>query len=126
MWFWWFMFVCNMFYSLAMIIAGWFMWKRCPQTINSIVGYRTKRSMINMDTWKFANENCGKRWWNIGWIMLVPTALIQIPLYGKGEGAIGWLGLGICFVESTILLVSILPTERALKTTFTDDGIRKQ
>lgn len=33
MWFWWFMFVCNMVCSLAMIIGGWFMWKHCPKRI---------------------------------------------------------------------------------------------
>ncbi len=82
--------------------------------------------MINQDTWKFANENCGKRWWNIGWIMLVPTALIQIPLYGKSHDAIGYLSMVICIVECAILLVSIIPTEKALKAAFTDDGIPKQ
>lgn len=124
MWFWWFMFICNMLYSVTMIVAGWFMWKHSPKKINSVVGYRSKRSMINMDTWKFAHENCGKRWWKIGWIMLVPTILIQIPFYGKSDDLIGWIGLGICIVECTILLVSIIPTERALKEAFTEDGIR--
>lgn len=124
MWFWWFMFICNMLYSVTMIVAGWFMWKHSPKKINSVVGYRSKRSMINMDTWKFAHENCGKRWWKIGWIMLVPTILIQIPFYGKSDDLIGWIGLGICMVECTILLVSIIPTERALKEAFTEDGIR--
>ena len=126
MWFWWFMFICNMLYSVTMIVAGWFMWKHSPKKINSVVGYRSKRSMINMDTWKFAHENCGKRWWKIGWIMLVPTILIQIPFYGKSDDLIGWIGLGICIVECTILLVSIIPTEKALKEAFTEDGIRRQ
>ena len=126
MWFWWFMFVCNMMYSILMIVAGWFMWKHCPKKINSVVGYRTKRSMINVDTWQFAHENCGKRWWIIGWIMLIPTILIQIPFYGKGEDGVGIIGLVICVVECTILIVSILPTEKALKETFTDEGVRKK
>ena len=126
MWFWWFMFICNMLYSVTMIGAGWFMWKHSPKKINSVVGYRSKRSMINMDTWKFAHENCGKRWWKIGWIMLVPTILIQIPVYGKSDDLIGWIGVGICIVECTILLVSIIPTEKALKEAFTEDGIRRQ
>ena len=124
MWFWWFMFVCNMLYSLTMIIAGWFMWKHYPKKINHVSGYRTKRSKVNMDTWQFANINCGKRWWKIGWIMLIPTILVQIPFYGKSDDAIGWVGLVICIVECTILLISILPTERALKDTFNEDGSR--
>ena len=78
-----------------------------------------------MDTWQFANINCGKRWWKIGWIMLIPTILVQIPFYGKSDDAIGWVGLVICIVECTVLLLSILPTERALKNTFNEDGSRK-
>lgn len=125
MYFWWFMFVCNLLYSVMMIAGGWFMWKHCPSKINSIVGYRTRRSKQNRETWKFAHENCGKRWWKIGWIMLLTTILVQIPFYGKDDQAVGNLGLAICIVECTILLLSILPTEKALKEHFTDDGRRR-
>lgn len=122
MWFWWFMFVCNMLYSVAMIIGGWFMWKHWPKEINGIIGYRSKRSKLNKETWRFAHENCGKRWWRIGWIMLVLTILVQIPFYGKSDNVVGNVGLVICIVECTILILSILPTEKALKMNFTDEG----
>ena len=82
--------------------------------------------MMNLDTWKFAHENCGKRWWRIGWIMLIATILIQIPFYEKDESMIGTLGLILCVLECTILLISIIPTENALKKNFDDDGNRKQ
>lgn len=125
MWFWWFMLCCNVLISVAMIIGGWFMWKHCPKKINPVSGYRSARSQKNLDTWKFANENCGKRWWTIGWIMLFPTIIVQIPFYGKSDGVIGCAGLAICVVECVIMLVSILPTEKALKNTFNEDGTRK-
>ena len=117
--------MCNMLYSVAMILGGWFMWKHCPEKINSVVGYRSKRSKLNRETWRFAHENCGKRWWRIGWIMLIPTVLVQIPFYGKDDDTVGYLGLVICIVECTILLLSIIPTEKALKANFTEDGQRK-
>ena len=125
MWFWWFMFVCNMLYSILMILVGWYMWKHYPKKINDFVGYRTRRSKMNMDTWKFAHENCGKRWWKIGWILFFPTVLVQLPFYGKSDDVIGWVGLIICIIECSVLLVSILPTEKALKNTFNEDGSRK-
>ena len=125
MWFWWFMFFCNTLYSFVMIIGGWFMWKHCPKTINSVCGYRTRRSKMNLDTWQFANENCGKRWWKIGWMMLIPTIVVQIPFYGKSDDSIGILSLILGGIECCILLISILPTEKALKKTFDNDGIRK-
>lgn len=125
MWFWWFMFVCNLLYSLTMILAGWYMWKHYPKKINSFVGYRSRRSKMNMETWKFAHENCGKRWWKIGWIMLAPTIIVQIPFYGQSDDAVGWIGLAICIIEGTVLLISIIPTEKALKKHFNEDGSRK-
>ena len=125
MWFYWFMFISNCIYSLLMIIAGWFMWKHCPKNINSVCGYRSRRSKMNKDTWKFAHENCGKRWFVIGLIILPPTILVQIPFYGKSDDAIGYLSLVICIIECTILLLSIIPTERALAKTFDENGNRR-
>lgn len=126
MFFWLFTLVCNIIYSLTMIIAGWFMWKHCPKKINSWVGYRSKYSMLNMDTWKFAHENIGKRWYNIGRILLIVTIIVQLLFYGKSEDTLGWLTLYICIIESTILIVSIYPTEVALRKTFTKTGERKE
>ena len=102
--FWLFMLICDLLVPIIMIVGGRIMWKHCPKHINGIYGYRTTRSMKNMDTWKFAHDYCGKLWWKIGWIISVPSLLIPIPFYG------------IC---------SVFPTERALKEKFTDEGIRK-
>ena len=59
MWFWWFMLICDLIIPIAMVIGGRMMWKHYPKNINSMSGYRTTRSMKNMDTWKFANDYCG-------------------------------------------------------------------
>ena len=56
MWFWWFMLICDMIIPIVMVIVGRIMWKHCPKHINGISGYRTTRSMKNMDTWKFAHD----------------------------------------------------------------------
>ncbi len=124
--FWWFMFACNMLYSVLMILGGWFMWKHTPKSINPFIGYRTRRSQINMDTWKFAHENCGKRWWYVGWLMLLPTVLVQIPFRGESDNVISFVGLGICLAECMVIIISSIPTETALKKTFTDEGVRKE
>ena len=58
--------------------------KHADGNINYFIGYRSSLSLKNKDTWKFANEDCGKRWLKIGKIMLVPTILVHIPVYGKG------------------------------------------
>lgn len=125
MWFFWFMFVCNLIIPILLIIAGRMMWKHCPQKINGIYGYRTKRSMKNMDTWKFAHDYCGRLWWKIGWIMLVPSVLIQLPFVHSSEDTIGTVGAVLCTIQVVVLIGSIFPTEAALKKTFLEDGSRR-
>lgn len=108
-----------------MIANGWMMWKHCPKNINGLMGYRTSRSMKNMDTWKFAHEHCGKLWWKIGWIILIPSIIVHIPFYRTDDNTIGAVGGMIVTIQVFVLIASIFPTERALKRDFTDDGFRR-
>lgn len=124
MWFWWFMLGCDLLVPAIMIIAGWSMWKHCPKKVNMAIGYRTKRSMKNMDTWQFAHEYCGKLWWRIGWVMLALSVLVQIPNMHSSEDRIGTMGGILCTVQTMFLMFSIVPTEAALRRRFTKDGER--
>jgi len=63
------MFICNLLIPIVMIMGGKMMWMYFPKNINSLVGYRTTRSIKIMDTWKFAHEYRGKLWCKIGWLM---------------------------------------------------------
>lgn len=125
MWFWWFMFVCNLLIPVILIIAGRMMWKHCPKKINTVYGYRTKRSMKNMDTWRFAHNYCGRLWWKIGWFSLFPSVVVQIPFFESSEDVIGIVGGIICMIQVVILIASIFLTEAALKKTLNDDGTRR-
>ena len=44
MWFFIAMFICNLLIPLIMLVCGYFMYKKPPKEINSVVGYRTKMS----------------------------------------------------------------------------------
>lgn len=125
MWFWWFMFFCNLLIPVLMMLAGRMMWKHCPKKINGLLGYRTTRSMKNMDTWKFAHEYCGRLWWKIGWFMLIPSILVQLPFISSTEEKIGIVGGIICTIQCIILIAATFPTEIALKKTFREDGTRR-
>ena len=98
-----------------MVIGGRMMWKHCPKHINGMLGYRTTRSMKNMDTWKFAHDYCGKLW-------MIPSALIHIPLYHRDKNTIGFAGVILVTIQCIIMIASIYPTEKALKKHFNDDG----
>ena len=124
--FWLFMLVCNLLVPGIMLAAGWIMWKHPPKKINGLMGYRTRRSMKNMDTWKFAHAYCGKLWWKIGWGLLVISAVVFLfAADPASEQRTGSVGAVLCLVQCVILLVSIIPTERALKRNFTDAGERR-
>lgn len=123
MWFWWFMLIGNLLIPLLMITAGWFMWKHPPKSINSVIGYRTSRSMKTINTWQFAQRYCGRLWWKIGWIMLIPSFLIYLPFYSSSENTIGIIGSVLITLQCIALILSIVPTELALKRNFTNDGM---
>ena len=122
MWFWWFMLICDLIIPVVMVIGGRMMWKHCPKHINGMQGYRTTRSMKNMDTWKFAHDYCGKLWWKAGWLMMIPSALIHIPLYHRDKNTVGFAGVILVTIQCIIMIASIYPTEKALKKHFNDDG----
>lgn len=125
MWFWWFLFFCNLLVPVLMIFSGRMMWKHPPRNINGMVGYRTTFSMKNKDTWEFAHNYCGRLWWKIGWIMLVPSVVIFSFTYSKTEEVMGTIEAILCTIQCVILILSIFPTEKALKRNFTNEGIRR-
>ena len=109
---------------LIMIVFGKAFIKSAPKDINPVFGYRTKRSMINRDTWEFAHKHCGKLWLRLG------TALFFsiIPIFfffGADKDTLGNVGTVIIFVQLVVLIISIFPTESALKKTFDENGNRK-
>ena len=101
------------------------MWKHCPKHINSMLGYRTTRSMKNMDTWKFAHDYAGKLWWKVGIGMLGPTLLMHIPFYGASDDTMGILSIIILVIQLAFLFGTIFKTEKALKNNFHEDGTRQ-
>ena len=54
--------------------------------------------------------------------MILPSALIHIPLYHGDENTIGVAGGILVTIQCIILIVSVYPTEKALIKNFNDDG----
>lgn len=119
------MFGCNLLIPLVMLIGGYCMYNKPPKEINSIIGYRTRRSKKNKDTWAFAHDYCGKLWIKLGIIMLSSTVIVQIPFIHSSEDVIGKLTLIVESVQLIALVCSIIPVENALKKTFDENGVRR-
>ena len=86
--FWIFMLIMVLLIPLTMIFFGWLLFRKTPKEINYVYGYRTKRSMMNEETWRFANQYFGKAWCFCG-LILAPLSVmrkhgdLQINILGK-------------------------------------------
>lgn len=125
MWFFITMFGCNLLIPLVMLIGGYCMYNKPPKEINSIIGYRTRRSKKNKDTWAFAHAYCGKLWIKLGIIMLISTVIVQIPFIHSSEDMIGKITLIVESVQLIALVCSIIPVENALRKNFDENGGRR-
>lgn len=124
--FWWWMFGCALLLPVVMIVVGRLSWKHGPKDINLLMGYRTTRSTKSQATWDFANAYFGHLCEKLGWISLIPSGLLMLPFLHSSENVIGGVNVGIVSVQTLLLLLPILPTERELKKRFDDNGNPKE
>lgn len=107
---------------LMMVGFGLLLMKNPPKRINSYYGYRTRRSVRSQETWDFAHYYFGKLWLVCGLVSL-PISLVPLCLVlGKSEQVISVAGLIVLGIQTLLLLVTILLTERALMKNFDEFG----
>ena len=120
-----FMLIMVLLIPLTMLFFGWLLFRKTPKEINYVYGYRTKRSMMNEETWKFANQYFGKAWYLCG-LISVPLSVMAITLVlGKGTETVGTIGGIITMLQMIPLVGAIIPTEIALKKNFDENGKRR-
>lgn len=122
---WIFMLVCNLLIPAVAIWYGRRFQANPPREPNAWFGYRTARSMRNRDTWNFAQRKMGEVWGRWGFVMLPLAVLAQaLTLLAPTVESMCLWGLPITAVEAALLLLSMIPVERALKKTFDKNGNR--
>ncbi len=57
-----FVWIFTLLLPVVMVVTGLLMWKKRPKDINPVMGYRTRMSMLNRQTWDFAHHHAGKNW----------------------------------------------------------------
>lgn len=106
----------------VMLIAGYLMYKHTPRHGNVPFGYRSTASMRSPETWKFANEYCGKLWLIFGAALLAAVIVSFLVMWKDSEDAIAKTGVIIIVAETVLILISIFPVENALRKRFDKDG----
>lgn len=113
--FWFFMLIMNALIPLTMIIFGYLYQHHPPKKVNYLYGYRTSRSMRNLDTWQYAHQHLGRNWLKYGSVTLRVTLVLMLLLINKDTQVIGLWGGLICGAQLITIIASIFPTEKALK-----------
>lgn len=121
----WFVLICDLLVPLAMVGGGYFMWRHTPAEPNSLIGYRTIRSMQNRDTWHFANTYAGRLWFWVGLVLLIPSAAVHFPFAFATDDTLGYLTIAVLFVQMLVMCFTIPVTEFAIHRTFDENGTRK-
>lgn len=104
-----------------MIIFG-VLWKNHPpQTINWMYGYRSSMSMKNQETWKFAHIHNAMIWRWCGIVWLVVSVALMFIFKNDYETISTWINL----VGLAIIILSLIPTEIALRKRFDKNGNKR-
>ena len=117
--------VFTLFIPVLMILCGYLMYKHTPKDINCLVGYRTAMSLKNQETWDFAHNYCGRLWVKVGAGMTIISALVCGPYFFMSSGKATVIMCIAEVIQVVFLCWTIVPTERALKDNFDQDGNRK-
>jgi len=123
--FWIFMLIMDLLIPFTMVGFGKYFIKKAPKEINAVFGYRTPMSMKNKETWEFAHHYCGKVWLIMGYIILILSVISMLFVIGKDENIVGTSGGILCGIQVVLLVISIFPTEIALRNNFDKNGNRK-
>ena len=77
----------SLFIPIIMIVFGILMWFAPPKGRSTSYGYRTKRSMMNEETWDYAQACMGKSWFIVG-IVLIGVTLFLLPRIALDHGSL--------------------------------------
>eukprot|EP01054_Gregarina_sp_Poly1_P002073 Gregarina_sp_Poly_1__2072@NODE_1546_length_3868_cov_114_096290_g436_i2_p4_GENE_NODE_1546_length_3868_cov_114_096290_g436_i2NODE_1546_length_3868_cov_114_096290_g436_i2_p4_ORF_typecomplete_len130_score8_78SdpI/PF13630_6/2_1e03SdpI/PF13630_6/3_3e16DUF4405/PF14358_6/0_032_NODE_1546_length_3868_cov_114_096290_g436_i223892778 len=124
LWLWVLMLSINVLNIIMMVGIGLYFRNGGPKHINWYIGYRTNRSMKNLETWKFAHKYCGNILIIAGCSLAPLSIIAMLPLFGKEIDVIAAYGAAICIVQTLPFIESLIFTERALRRTFDVNGRR--
>ena len=100
---------------VMMLVFGAVYKRHAPRKINRFSGYRTARSMKNIDTWTFAHKYIARLWLRWGAVLIAPSVIPMLFVIGKSEEIISIVALVVCFMGLSVMMATLIPTEIAQK-----------
>ncbi|MDR7857448.1 SdpI family protein [Tissierella sp.] len=108
----------NFIMPVSLIIYGSVYIKKAGGSISNFLGYRTVRSMLSEETWKYGNRRAGQIWIRLGLGLIIFSALYLLFI-SKDFSKPSWL-LAIVSVLSS--MVSLQTVDKELKEKFDEKG----
>lgn len=101
-----FYYITDLSLPVMMTVLGYVFLKYPPKKINCFYGYRTARSMRNVETWAYAHRMCGKIWIKAGPLLFV-LILFSKTFLKISEELLSLIHMGVLIfiLFSTIFLV---------------------
>lgn len=118
--------ISTVFIPLLLIVIGKIFAKYPSKEPNIAIGFRTKFSMKNKDTWDCAQKLFPEVWIKLGRIMLPISLIILFLLYSNDNDYTGNLTIIIMLVQAALMLGSIFYIDLKLKNIFNSDGSCKE
>jgi uncharacterized membrane protein len=107
-------FITNLIIPLVMIAIGKLFELKPPKKINHFYGYKTKRSMKNMETWNFAHKYIGKLMFKLGIVLIIFSTIVMFLVFNLSDKEIIYYGILINLLQVLMLIFPIFMTEKAL------------
>ena len=123
--FWIYMLCISLLMPVLMVILGARFRRRPPKSINAFFGYRTRRSMLNRDTWTYAHRFFGRIWLVLGLVLLPLSVIYMYRCRGDDADAVSHAATVLCIIQLVVLAVPIFFTENSLRRHFDEDGNKK-
>lgn len=117
------LFIANSILPITVFLGGLYFMKFPPKRTNPFA-YRTSRSMLTEETWKFAQSCCGILWEMLGIATLVPTWMISILAYFMTLKQQCITSFIVVTIQLVLFIVVTLSVDRAIKRNFDDVGNR--
>lgn len=119
------LFVASLVVPVLILVLGVCFKNNSPKNINRMVGYRTRMSMKNQDTWDYANKKLGQLWVTAGAAMLVAAVILMLLVKDAASDIVMRTGIVSIVVEVIILIITAIAVENSLKKNFDSDGNKK-
>lgn len=121
--YWFCMLVIVLLIPVLMLVFGQHFYKNgAPKNINTLFGYRTRRSTVTWDTWAYAHKELGKLWRLMGLILVPVSAGLFVLTIKSDVDAVSIFAILVQALQIIAVVVSIILIENRLKKNFNERG----